>query len=332
MQKPLLKQYKKGAVIFFQGDKPDNRIFALRSGTLLSYFTALDSGREEKEYIQTGEFFGVKSVLGRYPREVSVKVMSDATVLVFNEAQFQMLTMKNVQLILKMLKVFSSELRRNGKKVKNLLSSNIDGFDPESGLYSIGEFYMKNRKTDQAKYAFERYLQYYPNGVKTAEAKARLKNLGGGTSAAASAAAPAADPKKTPPSQDQSDIMRTYFNGNSMLKSGQYEDAIPLFKQIVASVNVTPAEVDLQRKALFDLGRAYLQTDKAQEALKVFTSYIKKYPKDSMEKNALLCIGDSTYKLGDQEKAAQIYQRIVNTPPREKTNETAQSRLQTIKG
>ena len=47
-----------------------------------------------------------------------------------------------------MLKVFSNQLRRINKRVRELVENDIseEGQDPLEGLYGIGEFYFKNKK------------------------------------------------------------------------------------------------------------------------------------------------------------------------------------------
>jgi hypothetical protein len=72
---------------------------------------------------------------------------------------------------MKMLKVFSNQLRRVHKQVDNLLEKN-EAQSPEAGLFKAGEYYLKARQYSQAKYIFSRYLTYYPAG-KLAEQASR---------------------------------------------------------------------------------------------------------------------------------------------------------------
>ncbi len=319
--KPLIKRYKKGSVIFFQGDPVEDQIYILRRGVLTSYFTSADSCEEVSEPIKIGEFFGVKSVLGRYPREQTVQAVTDCEVLVFSEMQFMNLTKQNVGLIMTMLRVFSNQLRKNGKKIKILLSKNVDGLSPEFGLYNIGEFYMKKKNKAQAVYAFTKYMDYYPAGEKAGDVRAKLAKLGGVTSA------PTPAPSKLNISETETDTTKIFFTANAMTREGKYKEAVPLFIKVAGIQNPKQTEADLQKKSLFELGRCYLQTDQAADAQKVFTAYVTKYPQDDLVKTALLYIGDATLKAGDREKAKQFYQKVMNTPPKDQVNEMAESRL-----
>ena len=84
--------------------------------------------------------------------------------MAFTPAEFEQLAAKNTRIITKMLKVFSNQLRRIHKQVQNLLVSDAQ-VNPETGLYQIGEYYLKNKRYGQALHAYKRYLVYYPSGA-----------------------------------------------------------------------------------------------------------------------------------------------------------------------
>ena len=63
---------------------------------------------------------------------------------------------------MKMLKVFSNQLRRIHQQVQNLITTNQEKEDPEDGLFKIGQYYYNAKRYAQAIYAFRRYITYYP--------------------------------------------------------------------------------------------------------------------------------------------------------------------------
>ena len=67
---PKAVQYSANSVIYFSGDF-DARVFLLHSGHIALNSLDIETGAQVTEYIKTGEFFGVKSALGNYPREES---------------------------------------------------------------------------------------------------------------------------------------------------------------------------------------------------------------------------------------------------------------------
>ena len=84
---PKATQYKTNSVIYFQGDVGD-KIFILKAGKILSKSNDIETKEEINELVAPGEFFGVKSALGRYPRDESAMVLADSEVLVFTVPEF----------------------------------------------------------------------------------------------------------------------------------------------------------------------------------------------------------------------------------------------------
>lgn len=154
------KVYKSGSVVYFAGDTSD-RVYILKEGQAQSIFLSEETGYEAREVINVGEFFGVKSILGTYPQEDTVQCLSDCVVIIITYEEFENLVAKNKPIIIKMLRVFSNQLRRLNKKVRNLVEKedNEEGPNQLEGLYSIGEFYFKNQKYKNALYAYKRYYQ-----------------------------------------------------------------------------------------------------------------------------------------------------------------------------
>ncbi|MFW5745087.1 MAG: Crp/Fnr family transcriptional regulator, partial [Spirochaetota bacterium] len=81
-----------------------DKIYILKSGRISLNSTDIETGQEIHDYIQTGEFFGVKSALGKYPREENAVVLSDTSVIMFTVPEFEQLVSQNTRIIMKMLK------------------------------------------------------------------------------------------------------------------------------------------------------------------------------------------------------------------------------------
>ena len=202
---PKSMQYKANSIIFFKGDLSD-RVFLLNSGKVTLNSMDIETGAEVHDLIKTGEFFGVKSALGRYPREETAQVLTDAAVIAFSVPEFEQLAMQNTRIIVKMLKVSSKQLRYVHSQVQNLIGSE-EQVKPEMGLYNIGEYYLKNKRYSQALYAYKRYLTYYPSGRYSAEVTQKLQlaedylskyGQGKGPASPAAAAEPTAGPAASP--------------------------------------------------------------------------------------------------------------------------------------
>ena len=170
MSKPL--QYYAGSLIYYKGEDA-NKIYILQCGKVSLVYTDIETGNDVRTPVQPGEFFGVKSALGRFPREENAIVRVDSTVIAFTVPEFEELAMSNTRIILKMLKVFSNQMRRTHAQVASLLDA--EEVNPDVGLFTIGEKYLKNQNFAHAQYVFNRYLVHYPAGENAEQVKKYLR-------------------------------------------------------------------------------------------------------------------------------------------------------------
>jgi tetratricopeptide (TPR) repeat protein len=159
---PKAISFKANSIVYFKGDKGES-VYILQKGQVSLNYLDIQTGQEMHDYVQTGEFFGVKAAFGKYPHDETAVVMVNSTVIQFSVDDFEQLLSSNSRIIMKMLKVFSNQLRRIHKQVRSLMSVD-EQVDAEKGLYSVGEYYFNNKKHLQAADAFNRYLIYYPAG------------------------------------------------------------------------------------------------------------------------------------------------------------------------
>jgi CRP-like cAMP-binding protein/TolA-binding protein len=174
----VTRQYKAGSIVYFEGDKSDC-IFILKSGRVVLNYLRPETGEEIKEDIKAGEFFGVKSALGKYPREETAQTLTDTVVLQLRLDDFERIVLSNVQVVKKMLRVFSNQLRRIGRAVREVLGE-TSVQNPSAELFKIAEYYFRNSRTDQALYAYKKYLEYYPNTQFSQMCMDRVKDIQSG--------------------------------------------------------------------------------------------------------------------------------------------------------
>ena len=172
---PRAKNFNPNSIIYFEGDKADN-VFLLKSGKINLVYNDLATKEKIIDTISPGEFFGVKSGLIKYPREETAQAVTSTVIFEFPAAEFEALLMKNTQIILKILKVFSNQLRKVGKQIQSIVSNKVAS-DPSDEFFQIGEYYLKNRKFKQAYTVYKRYLSHYPNGKFASSAAKRLNNV-----------------------------------------------------------------------------------------------------------------------------------------------------------
>lgn len=178
MAGPTVRTYKAGSIIYFIEDRGDD-IYVLQKGNVSLISRSLDDKTELKENVRKGEFFGVKSALGQYPREETAQVLSDSFVLVFSHAQFEAMGLKNTRIVLQMLKVFSANLRKVHSKVREILGE-MSQDENSIELIKVAEYYYKQHELDTAKYGYEAYLRHYPQGLLVNRANTMLQNISQG--------------------------------------------------------------------------------------------------------------------------------------------------------
>ncbi len=322
---PKAVQYRANSIIYFKGDQSE-RIFLLNAGKISLSYVDIESGQEIRDLIKTGEFFGVKSALGRYIREETAIVLQDSTVMVFSVPEFEVLATKNTRIITKMLKVFSNQLRRIHKQVQTLLVSD-EQVNPETGLYKIGEYYMKNKRYAQALHAYKRYLVYYPSGAfatdvtsKIVAAEEFLSRYGSGeppasapgaTPAAAAAAAglspSVASASAAAPAAEASDLAQQYYNAVSLVSQEKYMEAFKAFKRIIDG----GADAEYSTKAEFEMAKCLFYLKQFDSCIKSFTAIVQKFPKHPEMKDALFFVARSYEEKGDAAKAGGLFKKIL---------------------
>lgn len=153
--------YAKGSIIYFEEDK-DDRIFILQKGLIVLSSTDVETGAPVTEYAREGEFFGVKSAFGRFPREETATVVADSLVIAMSVAEFEQLFSSNKQIIMKMLRVFSNQLRAVHKKSEQILGSG-EGVNPQAGMASVAQCFYDEEQYRSCCDICLKFLKLYPN-------------------------------------------------------------------------------------------------------------------------------------------------------------------------
>jgi TolA-binding protein len=364
---PVIKNYNGGSIIYFEGDKAEE-IYVLQSGRVVLISTSIDTGDEVREDVQIGEFFGVKSCLGKYPREETAQVIGKTNVIVFKQPEFEQMVMKNTRLIIKMLKVFSKQLREIHRNVRQILKAGSTR-DPEYELMNVAESFYKSGNIDHAIYAFERYLTYYPGGPYSSRAAdlltmARkgqtyphgyvpLESVAVDTTSygvndsiikAASLPASSADdpfafpedpffdepskPETPPATRSATELLQ---DARELFNAGDYTEALKQLEGLLSRKDLSK-KPDLEAKAtaLFEKGRCLIKLKKLPEAANALTEYLKTYPSGSHVKQAFFQLGLIAEISGNNERARTFYAKVAQLKPDDDVTAQAKARLQKI--
>ena len=157
---PKAMQYTKGSIIYFEGDH-DERIFIMQQGAVLLTSTDIESGQPVAEQVKSGEFFGVKSALGHFKREETATALVPTVAVALTIQEFEILFSNNKALIMKMLRVFSNQLRQIHKKTESILN-NIQE-DQQSGMLAVAKSFYDEEQYRSACDVYMKFLKRYPN-------------------------------------------------------------------------------------------------------------------------------------------------------------------------
>lgn len=160
---PKVTQYSKGSIIYFAGDR-DDRVFILQKGCVVISSTDIETNLPETEQIKTGEFFGVKSALGHFPREETATVLMDSVCIVLTLQEFEKIFSSNKTLIMKMLRVFSNQLRQIHKKTEDILNKGKD-INQQTGMLGVAQAFYNDEKWQSCADVCITYLKRYPEAA-----------------------------------------------------------------------------------------------------------------------------------------------------------------------
>ena len=328
------RNYKAGAVIYFEGDKAEE-IFVLKSGVVTITYRGIESLAFVTERLNVGDFFGVKSVLGNFKREETAQVKADSTVLVLSMQEFEELAAKNIGLVLKMLKIFSTQLRKIGKQATAILSSSIQVSEPSNSLFNLGEYFLKTRKFDHALYAFHKYIEYYPNGPNVSTAHKHIEMAKKGESPVKTATDSTDTESTGEIDRNQmekvtgDEAKSVYNEAKELMTSSHFSEALEKLKQIDEK-SFKSTDHELFESITYERSLCLYEIGSYEDSVDAFTNFIKDNPKTAKMKTALFHIGKSYQALDDTARAINFFKKVSGLPPSEKINEEAKKLIKEL--
>ena len=138
----------------------------MQQGAVLLTSTDIESGQPVAEQVKSGEFFGVKSALGHFRREETATALVPTVAVALTIQEFELLFSNNKALIMKMLRVFSNQLRQIHKKTESILN-NIQE-DQQSGMIAVANSFYEEEQYRSACDVYMKFMKRYPNSPQIA--------------------------------------------------------------------------------------------------------------------------------------------------------------------
>ncbi|GMO60382.1 MAG: hypothetical protein Ta2A_06490 [Treponemataceae bacterium] len=156
-----MMQYTKGSIIYFEGGAADT-VFVLQTGAVSLTSLDIASKKEVVQLIKDNEFFGVKSAISHKPREETATALTDAKTLSLTPDEFEKIFSANKQLMIKMLRVFSNQLRAIHHQIDAMLELSVS-MSPEEGIYNVAKSFYNDEMFFVCVDICRQLLERYPN-------------------------------------------------------------------------------------------------------------------------------------------------------------------------
>jgi CRP-like cAMP-binding protein len=296
---PKAVQYKPNSVIYFAGDI-DERVFLLQKGRIALTSTDIETGKQITDYIREGEFFGVKSALGHFPREESVMVLTDANVLAFSSAEFEAFAQSNTRIIMKMLKVFSNQLRHIHRQIESLLHSE-EQTNPDDGMFSVANCFYTSQQYKAASEVAVRYLKLFPTGKHVAEMKTIAQNALKSNDGFNDDGPQSGTARKAGgPIGNDPNLALTLAEG--LAGQGKWDEAYKQYHSIIEA-----GDSPVIGKAYVGAGQSLYQQEEYVRCVQLLTAFIGKDPKSLQMAEVLMFLGLCYQKMNQIDKAKAFF-------------------------
>ena len=164
---PKSMSYLPGSVIYFNGDV-DDRVFILQKGQVSIKALDIKTGTEQVGTVKPGEFIGLNSALGHFPREETVTAVSAVSCIIMSPQELESLFARNKPLVMKMLRVFSNQLRSIHKEIESSLN-NGEVINQETGLFSVAKAFYEDRAWRSCLDVCRIFAKKFPNSKNRVE-------------------------------------------------------------------------------------------------------------------------------------------------------------------
>lgn len=305
---PKVANYRAKSVIYFEGDRSE-KIFILQSGRVSLNTRDLETGEPVRTSVQMGEFFGISSALGKYPRTEDAMVLSESSVITLTVSEFEQLAASNPRISTKILKLFSTQLRIIHEKVRSLLKEE-DQVDPGKGLFHCGEYYMAHERYYFAHHAFSKYLKLFPGGNYRETVEEYLRQV---QSLLGSEQFEGFSENTGSRTEDLSEHLQDEMEtGKSLYEEKDYTAAGKVFRRVVDSAE---SGTEVHQEATLFYGRCLYQSGQFDEMIELLSDFARSNSAYERIYEMLFYIGAGYKSLNNTAKAKAFLERAHQLAP-----------------
>ncbi|HRP68485.1 MAG TPA: cyclic nucleotide-binding domain-containing protein [Turneriella sp.] len=170
-----IANFQQNAFVIVEG-KAAPGFFIVRQGKVRLSAEMPIPGEEPSQNLGPGDFFGVVSSMSGHPHIETAQCLAPTSMINVGRDQFGVLIQKNAPIAMKIIRYFSQRLRIIDRAITKLTFHSAVEEDPQM-MFNIAQFYSGKQEMKHAAYAYQRYIQFYPNGAFTPQAKMALQNM-----------------------------------------------------------------------------------------------------------------------------------------------------------
>ena len=171
-----VENYLANSFVVIEGKKNATNFYIILKGKVKVSKENPVVSEEPYSILGPGDFFGVVSCMSVHARIETAMALENVALISVEREMFGLLIQKNPTVAMKIIRFFSRKLRDFDQAITNLTFKNVAEENPKH-LFKIGEYYLKHKILNHATYAYQRYLQYCPNGEHRDHTLQRLKTL-----------------------------------------------------------------------------------------------------------------------------------------------------------
>jgi CRP-like cAMP-binding protein len=162
--------------LFIEGKRAD-AFYIIREGYVQVTGAAQTLAGEDDKYLGPGDLLGVVSVLSDHSHIDSAQADSDVSLIAVRRKQFIGLIQHNSSVAMKIILEFSKRTRFLNDAIAAAINKPISTSEDTTVLYHTGEYYEKIKRRARAYYAYQKYIERFPDGEFAAQASEKMEAL-----------------------------------------------------------------------------------------------------------------------------------------------------------
>ncbi|OQY38322.1 MAG: hypothetical protein B6229_06090 [Spirochaetaceae bacterium 4572_7] len=287
-------KYKANSIIYFKGDVAD-RVYILKKGSIVTKANDLKTNEDLLSMIKVGEFIGVKNVISRQPYSETVSTLTDSELVVFYKDDFEKFILSNSRIMMQTLVVFSNQLRRIHRDIKELNNSKEhthSSSDIEKDLLDLGKYFLKQKKIESSNYCLEKYLEVYPRGKYVDECHSYLDT--------------GSFVEKEEKEQILEESSLNFQEGENYLDENNYAKAQECFQKVIDAKDGYRLT-----DTLFYNGVSLYKLNEYKKCIHNFSDFFSKHKDYDKILDVMFYVGSSYMGLGDGAQGSKFLKQVV---------------------